>query len=158
MVIRHSAKGSTWDDHKYVKRIDGTYYYPSGYDKGRTVDSLKDRDPSNKELQENNDADISSEDIENLALEVIRGNFGNGQIRKDLLGENYQKIQDRVNELMKAMKVSSVKMNSVSEETVKTGETAMKKAEKKVEKTIAEKGIDFQQTQSVYRKQKEQGR
>lgn len=29
--IEHSAKGSTWEDHKYIKRIDGTYYYPDNY-------------------------------------------------------------------------------------------------------------------------------
>lgn len=32
-------------------------------------------------------------DVENLAKEVIKGNFGNDQQRKDLLGENYDKIQ-----------------------------------------------------------------
>lgn len=156
--IQHSAKGSTWEDHKYVKRIDGTYYYPSGYDKGRTIDSLKDNSSNSEKSEGNDDAELSSEDVENLALEVIRGNFGNGQVRKDLLGGNYQKIQDRVNELMRAMKVSSISMSSTSESTVKSGEDAMKKAVKKVEKTVAEKGIDFQQTQSVYRKQKTQGR
>lgn len=39
--IRHSAKGSEWEDHKYVKKIDGVYYYPVGYEDGRTIDSLK---------------------------------------------------------------------------------------------------------------------
>lgn len=34
-VIIHSAKGSTWEEHKYIKRIDGTYYYPSSYEGGR---------------------------------------------------------------------------------------------------------------------------
>lgn len=42
--LKHSAKGTTWDEHKYVKVIDGVYYYPVGYEKGRTVDSLKDSD------------------------------------------------------------------------------------------------------------------
>lgn len=40
--IGHSAKGSSWDEHKYVKVIDGVYYYPVGYEGGRTVESLKD--------------------------------------------------------------------------------------------------------------------
>lgn len=39
--IIHSAKGSVWDDHKYVKKIDGVYYYPVGYEDGRTIDSLE---------------------------------------------------------------------------------------------------------------------
>lgn len=40
-ILVHSAKGSTWDDHKYVKKIDGVYYYPVGYEDGRTIDELK---------------------------------------------------------------------------------------------------------------------
>lgn len=27
MVIVHSAKGSTWKNHKYIKKINGVYYY-----------------------------------------------------------------------------------------------------------------------------------
>lgn len=33
-LIIHSAKGSTWKDHKYIKKIDGTYYYPKDYKGG----------------------------------------------------------------------------------------------------------------------------
>ena len=81
-IIQHSAEGSSWKKHKYIKRVDGTYYYPDS-----SEDSTKN--------------DLSEKDVENLAKEVIRGNFGNGQERKDLLGENYEEIQKRVNELMK---------------------------------------------------------
>lgn len=35
MVIRHSAKGSEWKEHKYIKKIDGSYYYPKSYKGGR---------------------------------------------------------------------------------------------------------------------------
>lgn len=41
-ILVHSAKGSTWEDHKYAKKIDGVYYYPVGYEDGRTVSDLKD--------------------------------------------------------------------------------------------------------------------
>lgn len=34
-ILCHSAKGSTWEEHKYIKRIDGTYYYPDNYEGGR---------------------------------------------------------------------------------------------------------------------------
>lgn len=47
--LEHSAKGSTWEEHKYVKVIDGVYYYPVGYENGRTVDSLKDSDKKEKD-------------------------------------------------------------------------------------------------------------
>lgn len=43
-AISHSAKGSEWEDHKYLKKIDGVYYYPVGYEDGRTIDSLNDKD------------------------------------------------------------------------------------------------------------------
>lgn len=29
--LEHSAKGSELEEHKYIKRIDGTYYYPDSY-------------------------------------------------------------------------------------------------------------------------------
>lgn len=38
-------------------------------------------------------------DIEDLAHRVIKGEFGNGAERKVLLGSNYEKVQQRVNEL-----------------------------------------------------------
>lgn len=39
-------------------------------------------------------------DIENLAHRVIRGEFGSGVRRKILLGYDYEKVQQRVNELI----------------------------------------------------------
>lgn len=53
--IAHSAKGSEWKDHKYVRKIDGVYYYPVGYEDGRTVDSLnggKDNEETKKTKEE----------------------------------------------------------------------------------------------------------
>ena len=38
-------------------------------------------------------------DVETNARRVIRGDFGNGQVRKDRLGSSYSEIQDRVNEM-----------------------------------------------------------
>lgn len=173
--LRHSAKGSTWENHKYIKRIDGTYYYPDSYEGGRhlpdeekndsdsheddvisklesmtgmTRESLielrelsrkgeydsdefkemlniiSEGDPQqiNKIIdlleQERNKVVLSLNDIENLAREVIRGNFGSGQERKDLLGENYEEIQKRVNELMKGS-TGSKKISEASEESIK---------------------------------------
>ena len=33
--IEHSAKGSQWEKHDYIKVIDGKYYYPDSYEGGR---------------------------------------------------------------------------------------------------------------------------
>ena len=50
------------------------------------------------------DGKLSEKDIDNLSNEVIRGNFKNGQQRKELLGAYYQQIQDRVNQKLKKKK------------------------------------------------------
>lgn len=33
--LKHSAKGSTWEKHDYIKVEDGKYYYPDDYEGGR---------------------------------------------------------------------------------------------------------------------------
>lgn len=40
-----------------------------------------------------------SDDVEAEALRVIRGDYGVGQVRKDNLGDKYQSIQSRVNQM-----------------------------------------------------------
>lgn len=156
-ILRHSAKGSTWEEHKYIKRIDGTYYYPDSYEGGRHLpDGEQKRSSDNKDASEEEKReklDLSSDDIEKLAQEVIRGNFGNGQERKDLLGENYQEIQDRVNQILRSSRVSNQKISSVSQEIVETGEKAINETIKKKEtKTPAKKGLDLNRVYNVYRK------
>lgn len=41
--LEHSAKGSTWEEHKYIKRVDGTYYYPDNYEGGRHISDLEEK-------------------------------------------------------------------------------------------------------------------
>lgn len=60
--LRHSAKGSEWEDHKYVKKIDGVYYYPVGYEDGRTINSLSDK--GEKEIK--NDKGSKEKQIEEV--------------------------------------------------------------------------------------------
>lgn len=181
-TIQHSAEGSSWKKHKYIKRVDGTYYYPDSYEGGRhlpdgekkksTEDELfeKLKNSSDKNLGQllrgsfdkvlleqmgigwtklpkeevdrmqrslidrlegkadsNSKADLSENDVENLAKEVIRGNFGNGQERKDLLGENYEEVQKRVNELMKGS-AGSKTIPSDKTKAISVAEEAAKKA------------------------------
>lgn len=145
IFIKHSAKGSEWDEHQYVKKVDGDYYYPDGYTKGRTISSLKENQKSDKKTDRS--------DTDSMALEVIRGRYGDGQDRKDALGEDFQRIQDRVNELMGSGKVSSMKISEASEEVISKGETAVKKAvEKKDDKVHT--GVDMNKVMSVYNKKK----
>lgn len=200
-TLEHSAKGSSWKDHKYIKRIDGTYYYPDSYEGGRHLpdgdksklenwektmyDDIEETlrknpglfDPSKiasddfqnfkvtlaefagintdnlsneeiermrKRVQDHYNAEkeksdrkvsLSSTDIENLANEVIRGKFGNGQERKDLLGENYAEVQARVNELMKGSikKSGSKKIPENKNKEIGLAEKAAKNAVAMVE-------------------------
>lgn len=39
-------------------------------------------------------------DIDDLARRVIRGEFGNGQERRNRLGANYDAVQARVNQML----------------------------------------------------------
>lgn len=39
-VLSHSAKGTTWDKHMYLKVINGKYYYPDSYKGGRHLSSV----------------------------------------------------------------------------------------------------------------------
>lgn len=289
--IQHSAKGTTWEDHKYIKRIDGTYYYPDSYeggrhlpknssisgDKGKEAGNLpaskdsgndtmaelelseteqvgkiednferdlltglidmafnpddysgegsleellgfldREYDPNDPDsevdpiavtigeflgidiedygfsydsdedvqkaekyrekmveygkqllekqkaakeptltepeaIEDSGSIKLSENDIKNLANEVIRGNFGNGKTRKELLGDNYQEVQDLVNKLMKSEK-GSKKVSEVSKEEVSKGEEVMKKSVEKV--TQASKGLNLEQVYQVYRKVK----
>lgn len=210
-MLLHSAKGSTWENHKYIKRLNGTYYYPDSYEGGRhlpdgekgssgdgsdrlskddILDKLEDITGMKREgltnlynlarekgydsaefksllkdLSEGDDdqanrmidlikkgdsgsssGSLSSEDVEKLAAEVIRGNFGNGQVRKELLGDFYKQIQTRVNEIMKGSS-GSTKMSDASSE-------AGQKAVEKVVKSAASSGpsLDFEKIFQVYRK------
>ena len=53
---------------------------------------------------DNSDRPQSDVDIENLAQRVIKGEFGAGNERKELLGSNYEKVQLRVNEILGSSK------------------------------------------------------
>lgn len=208
--LEHSAKGSTWEDHKYIKRIDGTYYYPDNYEGGRHLpegdkdkketsmeddlfEKLKDfagdeldsqlRGSFDKILRDKLGVDwttlpkeevdkmqrslidrlkgfekgsstggkieLTKNDVENLAKEVIRGQYGDGQTRKDLLGENYAEVQKRVNELMKGS-TGQKKVSEATQESVKKAEEAAKK----VDDSKIHSGVDMDKVQSVYRNKK----
>lgn len=139
--IIHSAKGSEWKDHKYIKKVNGEYYYPENYDYGRHLDKKENRIEKNSEMDE----DL----IEKIARDAIKGVFGNGKIRKDLLGKNYQQIQDRVNEIMSGKKgnIENTKMLTDSEE--------VKESRKIVEKVISKSGgMNLDTVYSVYKRRR----
>lgn len=44
-------------------------------------------------------AESSDFDVDAAALDIIKGKYGNGKARKDALGDDYAKVQKRVNEM-----------------------------------------------------------
>ena len=53
---------------------------------------------------ENGDNSVDNQEIQSLAVDVIFGIYGNGQERKDRLGEKYNSVQDVVNEIYRIIK------------------------------------------------------
>lgn len=147
--LEHSAKGSTWEEHKYIKRINGTYYYPDSYEGGR---HLPDGEKENKDEPAEIES-LSAEDIEALAREVIRGNFGDGEVRKELLGEFYADIQKRVNEILKGS-AGSKSVSEATSESIKAAEEAAKNASTSSTSSNSKvhSGVDMDKVLSVYKK------
>lgn len=65
-ILAHSAKGSEWDKHKYVKKIDGVYYYPVGYEDGRTVDELSGSKADKKTEEKKDSGSSKKEEIDQV--------------------------------------------------------------------------------------------
>lgn len=196
-ILYHSAKGSEWDDHRYVKKIDGVYYYPVGYEDGRTVDDLKkekEKDSENekkeekskeseinkvkdhfdqylakrgidwrtlpkeevdqmqrdiiKQLESGKDASVPEKTLDELAKDVVSGKFGNGKDREALLGEDYEKVQKKVNEMLKG-DAGQKKISEVNEESLKKVDEIAKKVSSS---TTKKKAIDMDSVLRIYRK------
>lgn len=64
---------------------------------------------------------VSTDDIETLAKDVIAGKYGNGQDRKNALGDKYSAVQARVNQILAGQSSSS--SSSSTYYTVQKGDT-----------------------------------
>lgn len=137
-IVVHSAKGSELEEHKYIKKIDGNYYYPDSYKGGRHLEG-------DEEKRIATDSDMDSDMIDAVARDVIRGLFGNGADRRLALGDAYQKVQDRVNEIIRSSGLGDVKISDEkTSEVEKKGNDAVKKA------TSSAGGMDMNQIYSAY--------
>jgi hypothetical protein len=93
---RYSNLKGVTDAREYVEKIKADGYATSS----TYVDNLM-RIINQYNLTEWDDGNPQEDvDIENLAQRVIKGEFGNGEERKVLLGSNYSKVQQRVNEIL----------------------------------------------------------
>lgn len=126
VALVHSAKGSEWEKHKYVAKFDGVYFYPNGYDKGRTLNSLKkfkrkaksaklndsiakskersakltDTKDSTKKKTDSKKEAKTKKKINKIAKQVIAGKYGVGSERMSKLGKKYDRVQNRVNTIL----------------------------------------------------------
>lgn len=112
-VLKHSAKGSQWEKHKYVKVLEGVYFYPDSYKGGRHISSLEKavragtgiaaqaiKDAKAKGDDKDDKVKIGKKRLDKLANAVISGKYGNGQDRMKKLGKKYDKVQHRVNQIL----------------------------------------------------------
>ena len=135
-VIMHSEKGSTWKNHKYIRKEGNKYYYadsasteknkktkqaistaPSLADKitqmanGQQSDTPKPKEISQEFTKKKSKSKSKSGyDLDDMARKVISGEFGNGAERQKRLGKSYKEIQKRVNDvLLRGAKLSTSK-------------------------------------------------
>lgn len=126
--LKHSAKGSSWKNHKYIKKVGDKYVYADTKNGVEDENSKASADATNEEVDPTKKAEGESEnleefDLESMANKVIRGEFGNGADRKELLGDAYAEIQKRVNEILKG----AANQTSVSNKDVDKGKKAADK-------------------------------
>lgn len=127
--LKHSAKGSSWKKHKYIKKVGDKYIYADtkNGESDETENSKANADNTNevdsKKKGESESENPEEFDLEAMANKVIRGEFGNGADRKELLGDAYAEIQKRVNEIL----LGGGKTKSIDEKKVDRGKKAANK-------------------------------
>ena len=92
--------------HLYLNKANNTSAYNADYyihHKEKWQDN-KDSKASDNAGDDKSGLKEGDFDIDAAALDVIRGKYGNGQARKDALGDDYEMIQKRVNEMYKSGK------------------------------------------------------
>lgn len=152
--IIHSAKGTTWSNHKYVKKVGNKYYYKDS--KGNLVEG----DPAEQEESTDNtksdDSKTSSKNntnndrIKKLADSVMAGKLGQNQLRTSNNGKDYMDVMNAVNSKFKKPSgsgKSSSKDKSTKEKTSKdTTKAESKKANKTEVKETAQQTNQIENT------------
>ena len=138
----HSAKGTSWKNHKYIKKVGNKYYYKD--EKGELVEG----DPSDNGdiLTETKESTTSSskskkstetDRIKALANKVMAGKLGQNQLRKATSSKDYIKVMNTINSKFK--KPSSSGSSSKSKEKEKKTSEKKTKEKKTSEKKTTEK-------------------
>lgn len=128
--LEHSWAGSdknyTAEEKAKEKKYNHEYYMKNKEKWGVKDDGKEESKSESKDSKETSEAKTETEekkteadaefDVDAAAMDVIRGKYGNGQERKDELGEDYEIVQKRVNELMKEMGLTGKKAEKKEEE------------------------------------------
>ena len=104
-IAKKAMQGVFGPKEEREKNLD--YIYPRVKEK---IDELTKGQSQNKQneianISAKDKSDSEEKNIEDLAHRVIRGEFGSGKERMEKLGDNYSKVQKKVNEILsQAMK------------------------------------------------------
>lgn len=158
--LRHEGiKGQKWGVRRYQYE-DGSLT-PAGK-KRYSKDDDEDKKKSSKTSSEKDKSEDS--EVDKLAKEVIRGNYGNGAERKKKLGDKYAEIQNRVNEMLGVDKVHKVSSDDSGDEK-KTSKSTKKSSKKskskkslsktKVSDVKVDKDVEMKVLNLVARKEKD---
>ena len=135
----HSAKGTSWKNHKYIKKVGNKYYYKD--EKGELVegdpsdngDSIETKESTTSSSKSKKSKKSTETDrIKALANKVMAGKLGQNQLRKATSSKDYIKVMNTIN--------SKFKKPSSSGSSSKSKEKEKKTSEKKTtEKKTSEK-------------------
>lgn len=151
----HSAKGTSWKNHKYIKKVGNKYYYKD--EKGELVEG----DPSDNSdiLTETKESTTNSskskkskkstetDRIKALANKVMAGKLGQNQLRKATSSKDYIKVMNTINSKFK--KPSSSGSSSKSKEKEKKTSEKKTSEKKTTEKSNSTKKDKTNQTNQV---------
>ena len=105
--IIHSAKGTTWKNHKYIKKVGNKYYYKN--EKGELVegdpsdngDSIETKESTTSSSKSKKKKSTETDRIKALANKVMAGKLGQNQLRKATSSKDYIKVMNAINNKFK---------------------------------------------------------
>lgn len=146
--IIHSAKGTTWSNHKYIKKVGNKYYYKN--EKGELVegdpsdngDSIETKESTTSSSKSKKKKSTETDRIKALANKVMAGKLGQNQLRKATSSKDYIKVMNAINNKFK--KPSSSGSSSKSKEKEKKTSEKKTKEKKTSEKKTTEKSNNIE--------------
>ncbi len=97
-----------------------------------------DAESQKKQASKNTDS-LNSKSVDELAQEVMNGKYGTGSKRKEALGDRYDEVQKRVNEIVSGKPSSSSGSESKTSNPTKTSTPSSKKEDKPKENQTSAK-------------------